>query len=52
MLKGMSDFEQQTLSFSQTINFSCIPFPGNVRAFALHFLYKQHPEIIAKVPNV
>ena len=49
MLNGVSEEEQTILSFSATIQASCIPFPGNVRAFALYFLYKKHPEIISKV---
>jgi hypothetical protein len=48
-VKGVSGEAQTILAFSETMQFSCIPFPGNARAFALHFLYKNNPEIISKV---
>ena len=52
LLKNISDEEKTLLSLSETVQFSCIPFPGNVRAFALYVLYKKRPEIISKVAKL
>lgn len=42
----------QTVAFSETMQFSCVPPPKNARALALYFIYKERPDIIENYPQV
>ena len=40
--------EMQFNSMTETMQFACLPYPKNIRALALYFVYKEHPEIISE----
>ena len=49
--KNPMDEIMQTLSFSETVQFACVPPPKNVRALGLYFIYKERPDILRSFPK-
>lgn len=49
--KNPLDQMMQTLSFSETMQFACVPPPNNVRALGLYFIYKERPDILQAYPK-
>lgn len=49
--KNPMDQTLQTLAFSETMQFACVPPPKNVRALALYFIHKELPVIIELHPK-
>lgn len=49
--KTPMDETLQTVAFSETMQFSCVAPPNNVRALALYFIYKERPDIIQNYPK-
>ena len=41
----------QIVSFTETMQFACLPYPGNVRALALYIVYKERPDIVRRYPR-
>ena len=46
-----NDKQLQTVAFSETMQFACVPPPKNVRALGHYFIYKERPEIIERHPR-
>lgn len=44
--KDIGTEEMQFLAMTETMQFACLPYPKNIRALGLFFVYKEHPEII------
>ncbi|HIC92535.1 MAG TPA: hypothetical protein EYP21_10895 [Syntrophaceae bacterium] len=49
--KNIDNEAMQMTAFSETMQFACVPPPGNVRALGLYFIYKERPDIIEKHPK-
>jgi hypothetical protein len=49
--KDPMDETLQTVAFSETMQFSCVAPPNNVRALALYFIYKERPDVIQNHPK-
>lgn len=49
--KNAMDQTFQTVAFSETMQFACVPPPKNVRALSLYFIYKERPDIIQNFPK-
>lgn len=49
--KNPMDETMQILSFSETMQFACVPQPKNARALGLYFIYKERPDIIQVCPK-
>jgi hypothetical protein len=39
------------VSFTETYQFACVPYPDCVRALGLYILYKERPDIITRYPE-
>jgi len=48
---NINESSSQMMAMAETLNFSCLPEPKNIRALGLYFLYKEHPEIINQFPK-
>lgn len=49
--KSPNDEQLQTVAFSETMQFACVPPPKNVRALGHYFVYKERPDIIKSYPK-
>jgi len=49
--KNPMDETMQTLAFTETMQFACVPPPNNVRALGLYFIYKEQPNILQTYPK-
>jgi hypothetical protein len=49
--KNPNDPTVQMVSFTETMQFACIPYPGCVRALGLYIVYKERPDIIQQYPE-
>jgi len=49
--KNPMDEMLQTVAFSETMQFACVPPPKNVRALALYFIHKERSDIIQNYPK-
>lgn len=49
--KDPNDPAVQMVSFTETMQFACIPYPGCIRALGLYMVYKERPDIIQQHPE-
>ena len=49
--KKIDTEDMQLLSMTETAQYACLPYPQNIRALGLFFIYKEHPEIIKEFPK-
>lgn len=50
--KNPNDQQLQTVAFSETMLFACVPPPENVRALGHYFIHKERPDIIESYPRL
>lgn len=49
--KDVNDPAVQMVSFTETMQFACIPYPGCIRALGLYIIYKERPDILQQYPE-
>jgi hypothetical protein len=49
--KDVNGEPMQIVSFTETMQFACLPYPDNIRALALYILYKERPDIVSRYPR-
>jgi hypothetical protein len=49
--KNVKTEAMQTEAFTKTIEYSCLPFPMNVRALAIDFVRAELPHVIRQCPD-